>query len=385
MDLNVVCFDVPWPADYGGVIDVYYKLVALKEAGWRITLHTFLYGNRKDAPELEKIAEKVYYYQRPRNLMQLLSKTPFIVESRRNSLLIKRLAALPPGAPILFEGLHTCAFLDNPRLADKHKIVRTHNVEHDYYRLLGHASHSLPKKAFFFLEALKLSNYEKVLRHAQGIAAITENDRRHFQIHYPEVPSETVGCFFSEGNPANPTAEELRRIPEEHFILYNGNLAVPENAKAVRYILKNIVPQLDPGIPVVIAGKGPDKGLLEMAAKYPQVRMMADISASLMQALTERATINLMLTFQSTGMKLKLITALGYARGHVLANTPMLNDPRLSPLCERADTPESQVAFIRNAIGTLPSVESLNKRRETLAALFSNKANAKILSSMLTR
>ena len=31
--LHIVSFDVPYPANYGGVIDVYYKLVALKKAG----------------------------------------------------------------------------------------------------------------------------------------------------------------------------------------------------------------------------------------------------------------------------------------------------------------------------------------------------------------
>ena len=33
MKLHVVSFQVPFPPDYGGLIDVYYKLKALKEAG----------------------------------------------------------------------------------------------------------------------------------------------------------------------------------------------------------------------------------------------------------------------------------------------------------------------------------------------------------------
>lgn len=383
MVLHVVSFAVPYPPDYGGVIDVWYKLRALKAAGWRITLHSFLYGSHHETPQLAEVVDKIYYYQRPRNLIQLISRTPFIAESRRNSLLLKRLGDLPPGSPILFEGLHSCVFLDDPRLADKRKIVRTHNVEHDYYRHLAKAATSLPRKAFLHLEATKLEPYEKILHHAQGIAAITESDRRHFQTHYPEVPSVTVGCFYSDSEPSDPTKEERELIPKDNFLLFGAHLAVTENARAARYIVRSILPHIDPKIPVVIAGKAPGRDILELASRDPRVRLLSDISQPLMHALTERAAINLLFTFQPTGIKLKLINTLSVARGHVLANTPMLNDPRLASLCERADTPEAQIAFIRSSIDRLPSVDELKKRRQTLESLYSNSANARILTNLL--
>ena len=43
MKLHVVSFQVPFPPDYGGLIDVYYKLKALKEAGCSVVLHTYRY------------------------------------------------------------------------------------------------------------------------------------------------------------------------------------------------------------------------------------------------------------------------------------------------------------------------------------------------------
>ena len=36
MKLNVVSFDIPYPPDYGGVIDIYYKIKALNSAGIKI-------------------------------------------------------------------------------------------------------------------------------------------------------------------------------------------------------------------------------------------------------------------------------------------------------------------------------------------------------------
>mgnify|MGYP001008265998 FL=1 len=56
--LHIVSFDVPYPADYGGVIDVYYKIKALADRGVSIILHCYQYG-RPEQQELEKLCEKV--------------------------------------------------------------------------------------------------------------------------------------------------------------------------------------------------------------------------------------------------------------------------------------------------------------------------------------
>jgi hypothetical protein len=61
--LHIVCHDVPYPLDYGGVFDLFCKLKALKEAGVGIYLHCFEYGRGRQ-PELNKFCEEVYYYHR---------------------------------------------------------------------------------------------------------------------------------------------------------------------------------------------------------------------------------------------------------------------------------------------------------------------------------
>ena len=61
--LNIIAFNIPWPANYGGIIDVYYKMKALRQCGVKIILHCFEY-ERAHSAELEAICEKVYYYKR---------------------------------------------------------------------------------------------------------------------------------------------------------------------------------------------------------------------------------------------------------------------------------------------------------------------------------
>ena len=149
--LHIVSFDVPYPADYGGVIDVFYKIKALHKAGVEITLHCFEYGRGKP-PELEKYANTVFYYKRKKSIFDFLKKDPFIVVTRSNKSLLENL--LLDDAPILFEGLHTTYFLNSNPLANRIKMVRTHNIEHNYYNGLAKNAKGWIKW-FFKLEAKK--------------------------------------------------------------------------------------------------------------------------------------------------------------------------------------------------------------------------------------
>ena len=83
MKLHVISFQVPYPADYGGAIDVFYKLKALKEQGFDVTLHTFYYGERGRQPILDELCEKVYYYPRHTGWLKQISTLPYIVVTRK--------------------------------------------------------------------------------------------------------------------------------------------------------------------------------------------------------------------------------------------------------------------------------------------------------------
>ena len=45
--LHLISFDVPFPANYGGVIDVFYKINSLHKIGIQVILHCFQYGREK--------------------------------------------------------------------------------------------------------------------------------------------------------------------------------------------------------------------------------------------------------------------------------------------------------------------------------------------------
>ena len=66
--LHIVTHNVPFPANYGGVIDVFQKIKTLHALGVKIYLHCFTYDDRKEQPELNKYCEKVFYYKRNKSI-----------------------------------------------------------------------------------------------------------------------------------------------------------------------------------------------------------------------------------------------------------------------------------------------------------------------------
>ena len=130
LNLHIISFDIPYPANYGGVIDVFYKIKALHRAGIGIHLHCFEY-QRSPAKELEKYCASVHYYRRKTGLTANFSLKPYIVASRMSAQLVENL--LNDDFPILFEGLHTCGFMADKRLKGRFLIYRESNIEHQYY------------------------------------------------------------------------------------------------------------------------------------------------------------------------------------------------------------------------------------------------------------
>ena len=153
LHLHIVSFDIPYPPNYGGVIDVFYKIKALHAAGVKVHLHCFEY-HREPAKELDELCEVVHYYPRKTGVVAALSWKPYIVFGRRSDELLKTLCR--DDFPILFEGLHSCYYLSHPSLKNRIKIYRESNIEHHYYFHLSKVEKNFFKKIYFIFSGIKL-------------------------------------------------------------------------------------------------------------------------------------------------------------------------------------------------------------------------------------
>ena len=368
--LHIVSFDVPAPPSYGGVIDVYYKAKALAEVGVKVHLHCFQYGRAK-AKELEHFCASVHYYPRRTGKLQLLNALPYVVVSRRSDALVDRL--LKDGHPILFEGLHCCFHLGDPRLQGRTRLVRAHNVEHEYYGALAKAASSTFRRSYFINEAHKLQRFEPVLSEADHILAISPKDARYFGSHFHNVVD--IPAFH---------AVDKVQVPDGmgDFAFYHGALGVAENDQAALYLVRNVFRDLP--VKLVIAGSDASAALRRAVASAENVELREDIGTEEIHALVREAQVNVLPTFQSTGIKLKLLLCLFTGR-HVVCNTPMVEGTGLEGLCHVHD----DIAGMRNSIlacmGGPANGQALEERARILEERFSNRRNAERIVELLYR
>ena len=172
--LHIISFDVPYPPNYGGVIDVFYKIKTLHSKGIKIHLHCIEYPGRDRADELKQYCEEVHYYPRKTGFVSALSFKPYIVSSRRSDDMLRNL--LKDDYPILFEGLHSCYYLGDNRLKNRLKIYRESNIEHLYYFNLFKVCKNLFNKIYYLGASWKLYLYQRVLKHASMMLCVSEKD-----------------------------------------------------------------------------------------------------------------------------------------------------------------------------------------------------------------
>ncbi|MBP7498168.1 MAG: glycosyltransferase family 1 protein [Bacteroidales bacterium] len=369
--LNIISFNIPYPPDYGGVIDIFYKIKTLKELGFNIVLHCFEY-NRKAAPELDKYCKKIYYYKRNIARSNLFSFKPYIVISRAANELLVNLCSNK--FPILFEGIHSCYFLDSPKLKDRVKIVRTHNIEHHYYQSLAQSEINVFRKYYFYNEAYKLKNYEKILKHSSGIAAISENDRLYFASKYKNV--KRISAFHPHQNIDIKTGKGT-------FALYHGSLSVSENNFAAMYLVNNIFNDIK-DIPLIIAGNKASRELINAVDNAgSDIELRSDINTEQIYQLIREAQINILPTFQPTGIKLKLLAALFTGR-HCIVNKYMVENTGLESLCTIANNDIEMKKVIRKYFNKTFTTEQIQQRQIVLKEKqFTNETNGVKLAEML--
>ena len=361
--INIVAFDVPFPANYGGIIDVFHKVRTFHKLGVKVHLHCFEYG-RGEQPELENYCESVTYYKRKSTWHLALSRIPYIVISRKSNELEKNLKS--NNFPILFEGLHTCYLLKNNKLKKRVTIYRESNIEHRYYSHLAKSERNFIKKIYLNLEARKLKRFEKEIRNASMSFIVSETDFHYLEMKYPQNKNYFIPSFHEN--------EEVN-IPEEKgkFVLYHGNLSVSENYEAAIHLIRTVFATIE--VPFIIAGLNPPEFLISEVKKHDHITLIANASEQKMNELMENAHIHFLYTNQATGLKLKLLNILYHGR-HCLVNSKMVEGTSLSPVCVVEDSVDKQMILVKQLMEIPVERSEIEKRAKVLKENYSNEVNA---------
>lgn len=356
---------MPYPANYGGVYDLFYKLPALHAQGVKIILHCFDNG-RGEQPELNKYCETVYYYKRNTGHKGFTFSLPYIVSSRKDETLLQNL--LKDDYPIFMEGVHCTYPAIDPRFDKRKKFVRIHNIEHSYYQRLYNCSHNLFNKAYYRWESYLLYQYEKQLvNKATAFWAVTEKDTQYFRTNFHCSTIDYLPLFIPPWNVQCKPGMGA-------FCLYHGDLSVASNEQAAKWLLGNVFEKIE--IPFVIAGKNPSAELEKLAHKHLHTCLVANPSEKEMQEMIEKAQINILPSFNNTGIQIKLLNALFNGR-HCLVNNTMVEGTGLEELCIVANTAETFRNRVEQVFYQPCSTGELEARKKLLGTHFNNETGAR--------
>lgn len=364
--LHIICHDVPYPVDYGGVFDLFHKIRCLHAEGVHIHLHCFEYG-RGEQPELETYCSTVKYYKRVTGLRGFSYGLPYIVSSRKNATLLQNL--LQDNYPILMEGVHCTHLVIDERFKDRKLILRLHNVEYSYYQGLASTTSSVLKRIYYTYESKMLCNYEKRIAKKVIILPVSEKDLHTYQKQFQAdrifflpvfLPYETVSSKEGTGS----------------FCLYHGNLAVSENEKAVLWLLENVFDNHK--IPFVITGKNPSKLVKKTVASNPHGCLVANPTPNELQDLISKAQINVLPSVNSTGIKLKLLNALFNGR-HCVVNNASLPGSMLAKECHVANDAGTFKQILSELFRQPFTQEAVMQRKSSLEGMYNNQKNARQL------
>ena len=250
--------------------------------------------------------------------------------------------------------------------------MRNHNIEHDYYKNLELVESNYFKKYFFRNESDNLKHYEKILKHASKVLAISPSDNQYLNKKYHN--SMLVPAFHAQDGVSSSKGTGK-------FILYHGNLGVGENNFAALYLVNDVFSKLD--IPCVIAGSNPSDELKKALVKYPHIKLVDNWNNEQIMDAVAKAQINVLPTFQGTGIKLKLLNAL-YAGRYCLVNTLMVKNTTLEVACIISENAEGMVLDIKRYWKTPFGEREIEERKTVLDnSIFSNDKNAQLIVEML--
>ena len=364
--LHIITLNVPYPVDYGGMFDLFYKLPALQAQGVKIHLHCFDYG-RGQQEELNKYCVSVDYYERQEGHKSVCQNTPYIVASRRNETLFQNL--LQDDYPIFMEGVHCTYLLRDPRFENRRKFVRVHNVEYEYYHDLYKSCSSPLKKMYYLRESSLLRKYEhEIASKATAFWGVTHKDVNTYRTEFCCKTIDYLPLYL-------PPSWDVNCAPGMgHYCLYQADLSVEVNEKAATWLLEKVFSKIE--VPFVVAGKNPSKKLEALAHERMHTCIVANPTESQMQDMIAKAHINILPSYHTSGIKLKLLNAL-YNGRHCLVNEATVVGSGLEKACHIGSDASNFIRII-SALKDQPfNNEEITRRQELLLNMFNNEANAK--------
>ena len=370
--LHIVCHTIPWPADFGGVQDIFHSIVALQNKNVKIHLHCFTKDMQASTGPLKDYCENIYLYKRTTGLLKASAKLPYIVNTRKSKALLRRLNE--DNFPILIQGIHSSYALKDLDTSDRKIAIRLFNVETKYYKSLALLETNILKKTYYNSEARLLKKYEAdIAKKKYTMLCISDSDCQYYKVVFDAVDAKFLPAFTGHFNIKTKEGKG-------EYLLYQANLSVNENSAIAIWLVQKIAAQIS--IPVIIAGKNPTDNLKSTAKNKTNVQLIANPSEEKMLDLIANAHILIVPSYNNTGVKLKLLNAL-YNGRHCVSNEAGIAGSGLDSLVNIAEDDESTITLIEELIQQTFTEEEIKKRATKLFKIYDDSKNAQSICDLL--
>jgi hypothetical protein len=151
---------------------------------------------------------------------------------------------------------------------------------------------------------------------------------------------------------------------------------VAENEQAVAWLLKQVFHCVD--LPLIVTGKNPSARLSRMVEQHPHACLIPNPSDQEIQDLIAKAQINILPSFNCTGIKMKLLNALFNGR-HCVVNRDAVKGTGLEAACHIADSTEEMIEIISQLYTKAFTTEEIESRRSLLSGQYNNEKNTRRL------
>jgi hypothetical protein len=156
------------------------------------------------------------------------------------------------------------------------------------------------------------------------------------------------------------------------YVLYHGNIEVPENEYAAKFLMNEVFN--GSGIKLIIAGMNPPDSIHKMVKEHANVELIANPDDKKMFDLIRQAHVNILVTFQATGLKLKLLNTL-YNGRFCLVNEDMIKGTAVGELCEIGNTAQELKEKLEVLFEKPFTADDMSSRDRVLRDNYDNKTN----------
>jgi len=337
MNVLLICNKSPWPLKEGGPIAMNMVIDGLLNAGHQVrvlAVNSFkYYVNPDDIPgdfrektgiELVDVDLRVKPFRAFLNLFTGKSYPVERIDSARFRRKLEEILHASKFDIVQLETLYVCPYIDTIRhLSDARIVLRAHNIEHLIWERLADETRNPAKKWYIRHLASTLKRYEHhVIRHVDGIAAITWKDADYFTNELTsrgQTPEWTTVIDVPFG--LDIRFYEPHRKDEPSTSLFTiGSMNWRPNEEGVKWFLEKVWPDVHrqfPELKYYLAGRAMPEWMKQL--RLPNVVVLGEVDDA--HDFIRQNSVMIVPLFSGSGIRIKIIE--GMALGKAIISTSL--------------------------------------------------------------